>query len=78
MTTQSSQPLRPRPGPKARWGERSYASIGWPVEHREKYEQLARERGMSLNEYVIRFMAASHDLIDPSAVEGDSQLPLGA
>lgn len=67
-----------RAGRKSMWGERSPVSIKWPVAHRERYEQEAAKRGLSLNEYVIRLMAAQHDLIDLDALEGEQQLPLGA
>lgn len=68
----------PRPGPKPKWGERSYVSIGWPADHRREYERLAAASGMSFTEYVIRFMAAGHGLIPEGELEGDEQLPLGA
>lgn len=68
---------RLRPGPKARWGERSQVSIRWPVEHRTVYEREAAARGESLNEYVIRTFAELHGLANETADDREGQLPLG-
>lgn len=69
---------RRRPGPKARWGERSQVSIRWPVEHRERYEREAAARGVSLNEYVICKLAEMHGLTEEVEEGMEQQLPLGA
>lgn len=66
-----------RTGPKARWGKRVPVTIKWPVEHRALYDRLAQEQGISLNEYVVRFVAAGHGLpIPPDARSPDGQQEL--
>lgn len=63
MLKSSARPTRSaKPGPRPRWGERSYVSVGWPKEHRRRYEREASKHGLSLNEYVIREMAKLHGL----------------
>lgn len=66
-----------RPGRQPRWGEPTSAhTVRWPASHREVYEKLARERGMSFSEYIVRMMAELHGL--ELHEETTDQLPLTA
>lgn len=67
-----------RGGVKPRWGERVQVSSKWPVGHRALYERLAREQGISFNEYLVQFMASAHGLPTPSDRSDEQQLALGA
>jgi hypothetical protein len=50
--------------------------VRWPGSNREVYEKLARDRGMSFSEYVVRAMAELHGL--ELQEEASQQLPLTA
>ncbi|WP_214369776.1 hypothetical protein [Pseudonocardia sp. H11422] len=67
-----------KPGPTPRWGERQQVSVKLPVPHRAVYEQEAARLGISLNEYLVRFLAREHGLLRSDQVEEQEQLPLGA
>lgn len=70
---------RKRPGPEPRWGKRQQLSVGLPEAHRAVYQQEANSLGISLNEYIVRFLAAEHGLWDGAEeVEQQGQLRLGA
>jgi len=70
---------RRKPGPEPRWGERQQLSVKLPKHHREVYQAQADARGLSLNEYLVRLLAAVHGLWDgDEEVELQRQLPLGA
>lgn len=55
-------------------------TVRLPRSHRELYERLARERGVSLSEYIVIKMAELHGLDLPTwnKESDDGQLPLSA
>lgn len=54
-------------------------SIRFPRSHREHYEQMAQERGLSFSEYIVVVLAEYHGLELPVwSKESDGQLPLSA
>lgn len=75
MASQSRPPSRY--GPKPLWGDEDLwpCKIHWPESHREMYAAEAKKAGLSLNQYVIRCMAAVHELPGPRE-EYDPQIAL--
>jgi len=69
-----------RIGRPPKWGEAvSPCTIRWPKSHRELYERLASEQGLSFSEYVVRTLAELHVLdVPPVAPSEEGQLPLSA
>ena len=66
-------------GPAPRWGLRRQGTVNWPDEHRRVYEDLAERSGLSLSEYVVRFMAARHGLLSqPFSPAGPDGVPAAA
>lgn len=53
---------RPGPDPK---GTRKQHTVRFPAEQYSTYEQLAREAGMPLGDYIVLHMAMAHDLRIP-------------
>lgn len=51
------------------------SKIHWPRSHRERYQKAAAAAGLSLNQYVIRYMAKQHELGGPRGQALDDGAP---
>lgn len=70
-----------KPGPVPK-GVRATFSMRMPPEHKAMYEQLAREAGLPLCDYLTAVLAKVHELPEPEYVHRKSrqkeQLPMSA
>lgn len=72
--------MKNRGGRPEKWGEpTSSSTVRFPASHLRLYEQLATEQGISLSEYLIRFLAEAHGLeVPPRQDEHQQELLLSA